>query len=114
MITQVCCGAGTAADCDKVTKMIGSQLKLNRLNWGRQVRVKTANHLFKQMLFRYQGHIGAYLVLAGADVEGGHLYTIHAHGSTDNIPYTAMGSGIDNRENKKTQELDNILFGSLK
>ena len=73
--------------------MIGSQLKLNRLNWGRQVRVKTANHLFKQMLFRYQGHIGAYLVLAGADVEGGHLYTIHAHGSTDKIPYTAMGSG---------------------
>jgi len=91
---MVCCGAGTAADCDKVTKMIGSQLKLNRLNWGRQVRVKTANHLFKQMLFRYQGHIGAYLVLAGADVEGGHLYTIHAHGSTDKIPYTAMGSGM--------------------
>ena len=89
----MCCGAGTAADCDKVTKMIGSQLKLNRLNWGRQVRVKTANHLFKQMLFRYQGHIGAYLVLAGADVDGGHLYTIHAHGSTDKIPYTAMGSG---------------------
>ena len=50
------------------------------------------------MLFRYQGHIGAYLVLAGADVEGGHLYTIHAHGSTDNIPYTAMGSGIDYRK----------------
>ena len=93
MLFKVCCGAGTAADCDKVTKMIGSQLKLNRLNWGRQVRVKTANHLFKQMLFRYQGHIGAYLVLAGADVEGGHLYTIHAHGSTDKIPYTAMGSG---------------------
>jgi len=91
---MVCCGAGTAADCDKVTKMIGSQLKLNRLNWGRQVRVKTANHLFKQMLFRYQGHIGAYLILAGADVEGGHLYTIHAHGSTDKIPYTAMGSGM--------------------
>ena len=96
--------------------MIGSQLKLNRLNWGRQVRVKTANHLFKQMLFRYQGHIGAYLVLAGADVEGGHLYTIHAHGSTDNIPYTAMGSGIDNRENKKTQEFRYraITSGSLK
>merc|ERR1712018_574482 len=51
---------------------------------------KTANHLFKQMLFRYQGHIGAYLVLAGADVEGGHLYAIHAHGSTDKIPSTAI------------------------
>lgn len=91
---MVCCGAGTAADCDKVTNMIGSQLKLHRLNWGRQVRVKTANHLFKQMLFRYQGHIGAYLVLAGADIDGGHLYTIHAHGSTDKIPFTSMGSGM--------------------
>ena len=49
---MVCCGAGTAADCDKVTNMIASQLKLLRLDWNRQVRVKTANHLFKQMLFR--------------------------------------------------------------
>merc|ERR1712136_241592 len=40
------------------------------------------------------GDIVAYLVLAGADVEGRHLYTIHAHGSTDKIPYTAMGSGM--------------------
>ena len=93
-ILKVCCGAGTAADCEKVTDMIGSQLNLNRLNWGRQVRVKTANHLFKQMLFRYQGHIGAYLVLAGADIDGGHLYSIHAHGSTDKTPFTAMGSGM--------------------
>jgi len=91
---MVCCGAGTAADCYKVTSMIGSQLELLRLDWNRQVRVKTANHLFKQMLFRYQGHIGAYLVLAGADLEGGHLYSIAAHGSTDKIPYTAMGSGM--------------------
>jgi len=91
---MVCCGAGTAADCEKVTNMIGSQLELLRLDWNRQVRVKTANHLFKQMLFRYQGHIGAYLVLAGADLDGGHLYSVAAHGSTDKIPYTAMGSGM--------------------
>jgi len=91
---MVCCGAGTAADCDKVTNMIASQLKLLRLDWNRQVRVKTANHLFKQMLFRYQGHIGAYLVLAGADRDGGHLYSIAAHGSTDKTPYTANGSGM--------------------
>ena len=46
------------------------------------------------MFARYQGHIGAYLVLAGADSEGGHLYSIHAHGSTDKTPYTANGSGM--------------------
>jgi len=91
---MVCCGAGTAADCDKVTDMIASQLELLRLDWNRQVRVKTANHLFKQMLFRYQGHIGAHLVLAGADRDGGHLFTVASHGSTDKIPYAAMGSGM--------------------
>merc|ERR1712107_926034 len=90
---MVCCGAGTAADCDKVTDMIGSQLKLLRLNSDRQQKVATANRLFKQMLFRYQGYIGAYLILAGVDFHGPHLYTIHAHGSTSKVPYTSMGSG---------------------
>merc|ERR1712111_68580 len=90
---MVCCGAGTAADCDKVTEMISSQLELLSLNSDRQQRVKTANRLFQQMLFRYQGHIGAYLILAGVDFEGSHLYTIHAHGSSSKVPYSAMGSG---------------------
>lgn len=49
---MVCCGAGTAADCDKVTEMIGSQLQLLRLNSDRQQKVATATRLFKQMLFR--------------------------------------------------------------
>ncbi len=88
-----CCGAGTAADCDKVTRMMSSQLELLRLNTGRQVRVCAANRLLKQMLFRYQGYIGAYLVLGGVDVTGPHLYTIAAHGSTSKVPYTSMGSG---------------------
>jgi len=45
------------------------------------------------MLFRYQGYVGAYLILAGVDFYGPHLYTIHAHGSTSKVPYTSMGSG---------------------
>merc|ERR1712018_603966 len=90
---MVCCGAGTAADCDKVTDMIGSQLELLRLNSDRQQKVATANRLFQQMLFRYQGHIGAYLILGGVDFHGSHLFTIHAHGSASKVPYTAMGSG---------------------
>ena len=47
-----CCGAGTAADCDKTTNMISSQLELHRLNTGRQVRVCVATRLLKQYLFR--------------------------------------------------------------
>lgn len=49
--------------------------------------------MLKQYLFRYQGNIGAYLVVAGVDPTGAHLFTVHAHGSTDKLPYVTMGSG---------------------
>ena len=49
--------------------------------------------LLKQHLFKYQGHIGAYLVVAGVDPTGIHLFTVHSHGSTDKLPYVTMGSG---------------------
>lgn len=49
--------------------------------------------MLKQYLFRYQGHIGAYLVVAGVDPTGVSLFTVHAHGSTDKLPYVTMGSG---------------------
>lgn len=49
--------------------------------------------MLKQHLFRYQGHIGAYLVVAGVDPTGSQLFTVHAHGSTDKLPYVTMGSG---------------------
>lgn len=44
-------------------------------------------------VLRYQGHIGAALVLGGVDVTGPQLFTIHPHGSTDKLPYVTMGSG---------------------
>jgi 20S proteasome subunit beta 2 len=44
-------------------------------------------------LIRYQGNIGAALVLGGVDATGPHLFTIHPHGSTDKLPYVTMGSG---------------------
>ena len=89
-----CAGAGTAADCDKTTTMMASQLELLRLNTGRQVRVCAANRMLKQMLFRYQGYVGTYLVLGGVDCMGPHLYEVSAHGSTSKGPYKAMGSGM--------------------
>uniref|UniRef100_A0A1B6H327 Proteasome subunit beta n=2 Tax=Proconiini TaxID=565685 RepID=A0A1B6H327_9HEMI len=88
-----CCGAGTAADTDMTTKLIASQLELHRLHSGRPVRVVTAETMMKQMLFRYQGHIGAALVLGGVDVEGPWVYCIYPHGSSESLPYTTMGSG---------------------
>ena len=89
-----CCGAGTAADTEKTTELISSQLALLRLDMhGRQSRVVTACTLLKRMLFRYQGHISAALVLGGCDVNGPAVYQIYPHGSTSKLPYTTMGSG---------------------
>jgi 20S proteasome subunit beta 2 len=45
------------------------------------------------LIHRYQGQIGAALVLGGVDMTGPHLYTIAPHGSTDKLPYVTMGSG---------------------
>lgn len=88
-----CCGAGTAADTEKTTDMISGQLYLHRMASGRQSRVATAKTMLSDMLFRYQGHVSAALVLGGVDVNGPHIYTVYPHGSTDNLPYATMGSG---------------------
>ncbi|KAG6870555.1 Proteasome subunit beta type-7, partial [Termitomyces sp. T32_za158] len=88
-----CCGAGTAADTEYTTALVSSNMELHALSTGRTPRVVTAMTMLKQMLFRYQGHIGAALVLAGVDATGPHLFTIHPHGSTDKLPYVTMGSG---------------------
>ncbi|KAI0764143.1 20S proteasome subunit [Trametes elegans] len=88
-----CCGAGTAADTEFTTALISSNMELHALSTGRKPRVVTAMTLLKQMLFRYQGHIGAALVLGGVDATGPQLFTIHPHGSTDKLPYVTMGSG---------------------
>ena len=69
-------------------------MSLLRLNTGgSQSRVVTACTLLKRMLFRYQGHVSAALVLGGCDVNGPHVFQIYPHGSTGKLPYTTMGSG---------------------
>lgn len=88
-----CCGAGTAADTEKTTELMASNLELLRLSTGTQSRVSTALTMLKRMLYRYQGNVSAALVLGGVDVHGPHLYSIHPHGSTQKLPYTTMGSG---------------------
>mmetsp|Transcript_24877 Transcript_24877/g.27688 ORF Transcript_24877/g.27688 Transcript_24877/m.27688 type:complete len:270 (+) Transcript_24877:95-904(+) len=88
-----CCGAGTAADTEYTTELISSNLELHRLATGKQPRVITALTMLKQMLFKYQGHVSAALVLGGFDCAGPHLHTIYPHGSTTTLPYVTMGSG---------------------
>lgn len=71
-----CCGAGTAADCDMVTSMVASQMKLHSYATGRPARVVTVKTLLSQHLFKYGGAVGAALVVGGVDVNGGHLYSV--------------------------------------
>jgi 20S proteasome subunit beta 2 len=61
-----CCGAGTAADTEKTTELIASNLELLRLSTGTQSRVVTALTRLKRLLYKYQGHVSAALVLGGA------------------------------------------------
>lgn len=91
--TMFCCGAGTAADTEKTTELISSQLALLRMETHSPSRVITACTMLRRLLFRYQGQIGAALVLGGTDVDGPHIYQIYPHGSTGKLPYTTMGSG---------------------
>ncbi|WFD37053.1 proteasome endopeptidase complex [Malassezia cuniculi] len=88
-----CCGAGTAADTEFVTKLISSNMQLHELSTSSRPRVITALTMLKQYLFKYQGHVGAALVLGGYDKGGPQLFTVAPHGSTDKLPYVTMGSG---------------------
>lgn len=71
-----CCGAGTAADCEMVTAMVSSSMKLHSYATGRPARVVTVKTMLSQHLFKYQGHVGAALVLGGVDLNGPHLYSV--------------------------------------
>uniref|UniRef100_A0A8C7KYS4 Proteasome 20S subunit beta 7 n=1 Tax=Oncorhynchus kisutch TaxID=8019 RepID=A0A8C7KYS4_ONCKI len=81
------------------------------LSTGHLPRVGTANRMLKQMLFRYQGHIGAALVLGGMDCNGPHLYSIYPHGSTDKLPYVTMVGGSELYEYAKRLVRDAIAAG---
>ena len=93
-----CCGAGTAADTDQTTALVASQLELLRMDLhlphATSLRLKAAVTRISRLLFRYQGHISAALILGGVDkADGPQLYSIHPHGSSMRFAYTAMGSG---------------------
>lgn len=89
-----CCGAGTAADTEYVTRMVSSDLELHRLEADEEIiPVVMAKTLLKRYLFQYQGHVGAALIVGGFDKSGAHLTSIHPHGSTMSTSYVTMGSG---------------------
>eukprot|EP00494_Astrolonche_serrata_P032414 UN32683 len=88
-----CCGAGTAADCDYTTRELEQNTEFQRLEMGKEPRVVSVLTRLKRKLFQYQGYVGAYIIVGGVDALGPNLFTCHAHGSTDNLPFVTMGSG---------------------
>jgi len=89
-----CAGAGTAADCDRTTEMIAIQLKLLSEAMGTEPKVICAVKRLQQYLFRYQGHIGCYLIIGGVDdLNGPQLFHLYAGGSATPLPFATMGSG---------------------
>ncbi|XP_056877516.1 proteasome 20S subunit beta 13a, partial [Takifugu flavidus] len=88
-----CCGAGTAADTQKTTDLLSSNLTIFSLNSGRKPRVVMAVNILQDTLYRYHGQIGANLILGGVDCTGNHLYKVGPYGSVDKVPYLTMGSG---------------------
>ncbi|KAL6097225.1 psmb10 [Pungitius sinensis] len=88
-----CCGAGVAADAEITTQLMASNVELHVLNTGRPPLVAMVTRQLKQMLFRYQGHVGSSLIVGGVDVNGAHLYSVYPHGSYDKLPFVTMGSG---------------------
>ncbi|XP_020776351.1 proteasome subunit beta type-10 [Boleophthalmus pectinirostris] len=88
-----CCGAGVAADAEITTQIMASNVELHMLNTGRPPLVAMVTRQLKQMLFRYQGHVGSSLIVGGVDVTGPQLYSVYPHGSYDKLPFLTMGSG---------------------
>lgn len=89
-----CCGAGTAADTEYVTRMVSSDIELHRLEADTDIApVIMAQTLIKRYLYQYQGHVGAALILGGYDKNGPVLTSIAPHGSSQSTPYITMGSG---------------------
>ncbi|KAM0680379.1 proteasome core particle subunit beta 2 [Glugoides intestinalis] len=89
----MCCGAGTAADTIRVTRMASKQLQLFSYKHMREPYTSHCVRTMVDYLYGYQGQIGAALVLGGIDSDGASLYSISPHGYQNKVEYTSLGSG---------------------
>lgn len=89
----MCCGAGTAADTRRVTRMASRELQLFAYQHMKQPYITHAERLIVDYLHGYGGEIGAALVLGGIDNNGIKLYSISPHGYSVSLDFTSLGSG---------------------
>lgn len=89
----MCCGAGTAADTRRVTRMASRELQLFSYRNMKQPYITHAERMIVDYLHGYGGQIGAALVLGGIDNNGARLYSISPHGYSVSLDFTSLGSG---------------------
>lgn len=116
-----CCGAGTSADLDHITRRcrytMAMQYRLEQESIGNLPQTWPAEHdtvdsdvepiadhsasmasvcrFFRNVLYEASGNVGANIIAGGVDEGTGvpHIRAIHPHGSMDPLPYAALGSG---------------------
>ena len=117
-----CCGAGTAADLRMVTRMMASELEMQRLYTGRESRISHAECRLVNHLFKHMGYIGAALIIGGVDVTGPHLVQIDPYGCHKRLPFITMGSGslaamsvleIGYKDNMTKEEAVNLVKDAI-
>ncbi|EPR79644.1 Proteasome subunit beta [Spraguea lophii 42_110] len=87
------CGAGTAADIDRISIYTSKKMNIFEKEYNRIPRVAFAANTASLELFRYMGYKSAALLMGGIDDLGVHLITVNPHGSTFPAEYNAQGSG---------------------
>lgn len=89
----MCCGAGTAADTRRVTRMASKKLQLFSYKHMKDPYVSHCERTICDYLHDYGGQIQAALVLGGVDSNGALLYSIHPSGYSSSLDFTSLGSG---------------------
>jgi 20S proteasome subunit beta 2 len=110
-----CCGAGTSADLEALTRYAQYSMALKALHESsigtstahthaleqkggiilQPIGVSAACRFLRDALYDAGGSLGVNLILGGYDVQSktGRLTAIHPHGSMDVVPFAALGSG---------------------
>ena len=87
--------AGMVGDAQMLAKYLKAELQLYEIRKKRKITLKAASTLLSNILYgnRFSVPFHVQLILAGKDVDGYHIYSLGADGSSISDTYTSTGSG---------------------
>ncbi|XP_020813948.1 proteasome subunit beta type-2-like isoform X2 [Drosophila serrata] len=86
---------GVGQDICALVNVTQSKLEMHYMTTNyRRIPVRCANQMIKQMLHSQIGSINVNLLIAGVDKYGTSIYSTRFDGSSDTVPFTAIGSGM--------------------